>query len=139
MTTFDELLAREQKKHAPRRPPSHLESRLQAACVRWFRYQYPKYLIFAIPNGGRRNETEARIMKEEGVLPGVADLEILLPDGRCVFVEMKYLKGKQSEAQRGFQKWCDDNWHTYVVCRSLEEFIEAVNTIIISYGKEEGK
>ena len=80
--TFEEMLAKEKQKHAPRRPPSHNESRLQAACVRWFRYQYPNLLIFAIPNGGRRNEVEAKIMKEEGVLPGIADLELLLPDGR---------------------------------------------------------
>lgn len=136
--TFDEMLALEKKRHAPRKSPAHNESRLQGACVRWFRYQYPKLLIFAIPNGGRRNEIEAKIMKDEGVLPGVADLEILLPSGRCVFIEMKTLKGKQSEAQRAFEKWCVDNGHIYIVCRSLEEFMEVVNKMV-TYGKEEGK
>lgn len=128
--TFEEMLAKEKQKHTPRKSPAHNESRLQATCVRWFRYQYPNLLIFAIPNGGWRGEIEAKIMKNEGVLPGVADLEILLPNGRCVFIEMKTLKGRQSEAQRAFEKWCDDNWHTYKVCRSLEEFIEVVNSIV---------
>jgi hypothetical protein len=128
--TFEELLAKEKQKHAPRKSPAHHESRLQAACVRWFRYQHPSLLIFAIPNGGWRNEIEAKIMKNEGVMAGVADLEILLPNGRCLFIEMKTAKGRQSEAQRGFQKWCDDNGHTYMVCRSLEGFIEVVNNFI---------
>ena len=130
MTTFDELLAKEKQKHAPRKHPKHLESRLQGACVRWFRYQYPKFLIFAIPNGGRRNEIQAKIMKDEGVLPGVADLEILLPDGRCVFIEMKTLKGRLSEHQLKFQRWCFENKHVYLVCKTFEQFVESVKLLV---------
>ena len=128
--TFEEMLMLEKRRHSTRKPSAHNESRLQGACVRWFRYQYPSLLIFAIPNGGKRTEREAEIMKSEGVMAGVADLEILLPNGRCVFIEMKTLKGRLSEAQRVFQKWCDDYGHTYKVCRSLEGFMEVVNTII---------
>ena len=33
----------------------HDESRIQAACVKWFRLQYPHFApnLFAVPNGGQ--------------------------------------------------------------------------------------
>ena len=35
----------------------NIESKIQQACVRWFRLQYPKYAgnLFSVPNGGYRN------------------------------------------------------------------------------------
>ena len=57
------------------------EHNLQIACVRWFRLQYPKHLIYAIPNGGRRNVAVAAKLKAEGVLPGVPDLHIPVAKG----------------------------------------------------------
>lgn len=40
-----------------RRHPHDEEHRLQVACVRWFRLQYPalSHALFAVPNGGRRD------------------------------------------------------------------------------------
>lgn len=137
MTTWEEYLIQNKRRHSTRRPPSHNESRLQSACVRWFRYQYPDSLIFAIPNGGKRTQREAEFMKEEGVMAGVADLEILMPDGKCAFIEMKTLKGRLSEHQLKFQRWCFENGHVYLVCKTLEQFMDSVKSIIITYGKEE--
>ena len=48
------------------------ESQLQQMCVRYFRYKYPQYLIYAVSNGGLRNSAEAKRLKEEGVLAGGA-------------------------------------------------------------------
>lgn len=60
---------------------NHYESKLQQACVRYFRLAYPEYgyMLFAVPNGGSRNAVEARILKAEGVVAGVADLILLVP------------------------------------------------------------
>lgn len=43
---------------------SHEESRIQQACVRWFRMQYPRFarLLIAVPNGGGRSKIEAAII-----------------------------------------------------------------------------
>jgi hypothetical protein len=40
---------------AKRKTPKHDESALQTACVRWFRFSYPKLalLLFSIPNGAK--------------------------------------------------------------------------------------
>lgn len=68
-------------------PSEHAE---QVTFVNWFRLQYPKVLIFAIPNGGIRHAATARKLKAEGVEPGVPDL--FIPRWR-LWVEMKRTKG----------------------------------------------
>lgn len=101
------------------------EHNLQVACVRWFRYRYPKALIFAIPNGGQRNAIVAAKLKAEGVMAGVPDL--LIPCARGVyhglFVEMKNgKKGRVSEAQSVMMDRLQGEWYKCAVCRSFDEF-----------------
>ena len=57
------------------------ESQIQHDCLTWFRLQYPKLalLMFAVPNGGRRDAKSGARMKYEGVVKGVADLILLIP------------------------------------------------------------
>ena len=106
--------------------PRHEESSIQRTCVMWFRYQWPGYICFAVPNGGARSKTEACIMKGEGVMAGVSDL-IVVGEGRVLFVEMKTMKGKQSATQKDFQRRVEGLGHKYVVCRCLNDFISEVN------------
>lgn len=110
------------------------ESKLQIACVKWFRYQYPEYArqLFAVPNGGNRNLITAKILKAEGVLPGVADLIFLKPNAEyhALCIEMKYGKGKQSELQKEWQFIIEGHGYKYEVCNSLESFINTINTYI---------
>ena len=106
------------------------ESQIQRACVKWFRLQFPEIepLFFSVPNGGYRMATTAKIMKAEGQRAGVADLILLLPR-QCygaLCIEMKRGKGRQSEAQKEFQRLCDLHGQKYVVCRSLEDFMREV-------------
>lgn len=102
---YDEFLKLEEKKRkaAQKRKPRHLEESIQVACVNWFRLQYPKLIIFAVPNGGSRNLYEAKNMKKSGTLKGVADLVIVGNNGRVLFVEMKAGKNKQEDSQVIFQ------------------------------------
>jgi len=106
------------------------ESQIQRACVRWFRLQYPEIepLFFSVPNGGYRMATTAKIMKAEGQRAGVADLILLLPRQGygALCIEMKRGKGRQSDAQKEFQRLCDQHGQKYVVCRSLEDFMREV-------------
>lgn len=103
----------------------HQESTIQSACVRWFRYQYPQHTIFAIPNGGNRDAITGAIMKKEGVLAGVADLFIMLPNKHYhgMFIEMKTKEGRQADSQKMFQFRCEVNGYKYVLCRSFEQFV----------------
>lgn len=110
----------------------HEESTIQTACVRWFRYAHRDLarLLFAVPNGGARTATTARILKAEGVVAGVADLLLLTPRGgySALAVEMKTVKGRQSDHQRAWQQAAEQlGGVKYVICRSVDDFITAVS------------
>lgn len=110
----------------------NLESKLQQSCVRWFRLQYHTELLFAIPNGGKRNVVTASILKAEGVMSGVADL-FMCSNGRAFkghFIEMKYGKGKQTDNQIAFQKKVISKGYTYDVCCSFDEFVNVVKSYL---------
>lgn len=106
----------------------HNESRLQTACVTWFRMQYRNLakLLFAVPNGGGRSKIEAGIMKGEGVTPGVSDLILLVArggyNGLCIEMKTDAKNSRQSENQREWQALVEMQGYKYIVCRSFEQF-----------------
>lgn len=126
---YDEFLKLEEKKRkaAQKRKPRHLEESIQVACVNWFRLQYPKLIIFAVPNGGSRNLYEAKNMKKSGTLKGVADLIVVGNGGKVLFVEMKAGRSEQEDNQILFQKNVERLGHKYVICRSIEGFKKEID------------
>jgi len=82
----------------------HLESQFQMAVVRYLKLNH--IYCFSVPNGTQLKMTQARIAKAEGMTAGVSDLIVLLPNAKCVFVELKSPngKGRQSEYQKEFEK-----------------------------------
>ena len=107
------------------RSPEH---QLQRACVRWFRYQYPNSIIFAIPNGGLRNKVTAAKLKAEGVLAGVPDLFIATPNSTHsgLFIEMKAGRGKPTELQIEMHERLYYSGYMVAVCNRFEQFQELV-------------
>lgn len=100
------------------------ESQLQQQIFIWFKNNYQinkKGFIFSIPNGGSRNILEAKTLKATGVVAGVSDLIILMPN-RCIFVELKTETGNQSDKQKDFENVVSDLGFEYYLIRSLEEF-----------------
>ena len=138
---YREIANREVKK----RNYSHEESDIQISCVEWFKIQYPKMLIFAVPNGGKRAmkdihtkngvksvPLEAMKMKDEGVLAGVSDLILAYASKgyHGLFIEMKTETGTQSDSQKAFQVKAEYFGYKYVVCRSFLQFMKEVNDYI---------
>lgn len=77
------------------------EDREQEVFVSWLRLTYKDFLIFSIPNGGSRNKIEASNLKRAGLLAGIPDLIVLMPNKQIVFIEMKKrVGGKISPAQK---------------------------------------
>ena len=117
--TINGLFGEERKRTARQR-----EAELQRACVRWFRLQYPQYLLFHVPNGGRRNAREAAFLKSEGVTAGIPDL--FLAEGRHgfhgLFIEMKAGKNTATPAQKEMMGRLGRAGYLCAVCRSFEEF-----------------
>lgn len=110
----------------------NLESSLQISSVKWFRLQYPKLILFAIANGGNRSAITGSILKQEGVLAGVADLFLLKSSKEFhgLFIEMKVKNGKQSPTQKVFQQKCEENNYKYVVCNNIESFINGIENYV---------
>jgi len=104
--------------------PNHKESKIQQGIVKYLRTL--GYYVFACPNGGYRGSIiEASIMKSEGVLAGVSDLVIVLPEGRVVFVEIKTpdKASKQTDTQIEFQRRVEGLGHTYLLWRTFDDAI----------------
>lgn len=109
------------------------EDFLQQQIYQFFQNTYclkhhtPRGLIFSVPNGGTRNIREAMTMKATGLLSGVSDLIVFLPNGKMLFVELKLQNGRQSDNQKDFEKRVDDLGYPYHIIRSLEQFKELIN------------
>jgi len=108
------------------------ESEEQQALIYWARLAEKRYpelkLIFAIPNGGKRNVREATRLKKEGVSSGVPDLHIPVPKGRYngLWIEMKVAKGKLSFNQSTWIKMLESWGHKVAVCYGWEEAKETI-------------
>jgi hypothetical protein len=135
-----ERLAELQFGKPPRKHPSHEEHDIQVACVRWFRLSYPHLAknLFAIPNGGWRNEAVAAKLKAEGVTAGVFDLELLVARNDCnaLFLEAKTKVGRLSDKQKEWAEAVKNHGYKCVVFRSLDEFIHIIENYLASNFKE---
>lgn len=107
------------------------EHKLQVSMVNWFRLQYPsmRHNLFAVPNGGRRDASTGRRLKDEGVLAGVSDLILLKSNQHygALLIETKTKKGTQRESQEEWESKITADGYKYVVVRSLDDFIKEVN------------
>lgn len=110
---------------------NHRESQLQRACVQWFRLAYPKYaqLLFAVPNGGARSATTARILMGEGVLAGVSDLLLLVPNVTYhgLAIEMKIKPNKVTPKQKEWMNQLSDQKYDTIVCYDFDSFREHID------------
>lgn len=107
------------------------EHDLQVACVRKFRLEHPDIgkLLFAIPNGGQRNEIVAAKLKAEGATSGVPDLFLAVPRGdfHGLWIEMKNGKaGRLSENQKEMIQLLMEQGYATAVCHTAEEFDETI-------------
>lgn len=132
------------------------EAQLQSECVKWFRLQYRDKVIFAIPNGGSRNPIEGANLKRQGVLAGVCDLFIPEPitkhspkDTRFgsvtkpqsyhgMFIEMKFGKGKSTEAQKQFQSAMSARGYRIEIVNSFDDFKKIVDEYFCNSGISNG-
>lgn len=106
------------------------EHKFQSSCIKFFRYKYPKLkmYLFAIPNGGRRDIITGRILKEEGVLPGIPDLFLAYPSNgyHGLFIELKQGKNKLTDNQAIQMELFSSVGYKCVVLYSIDDFISCI-------------
>lgn len=127
------------------------EAKIQSDSVVWMRNNYclkhhnPRCSIFSVPNEigmeirGILQSTRlpkktidniiaivSQRMKNMGMMSGVSDTVVVLPNGKTLFIEFKTPEGYQSPNQKDFQQTVTNLNHQYHVCRSLEQFQQII-------------
>lgn len=135
-----ERITKATKAKARKLAPKISESQLQQQCVKWYRLQYPKgaRLLFAIPNGARlygskvQRAVQWKRLQSEGAVVGAADLFLSIPSGDLagLYIEMKTPRGRQSEAQKGFEAAVLEAGYGYALPRSFEEFVKVIKSYL---------
>ncbi len=99
------------------------ELRLQQMAFIWFHNTYPylRGLFFRIKNEGT-NRISGAIGKATGIVPGVADSCLLVPNSNALFIEFKTPKGKESKTQIEWKFKITSAGHFYKIIRTLDEF-----------------
>lgn len=85
----------------------------------------PGVFAFHVPNGGKRKQIEAAIMKGLGVTAGVPDV-IAIRDGHCYGLEIKSDDGKLSPRQTESIEAMERAGATVVVTKGLNEAIRQI-------------
>jgi hypothetical protein len=125
------------------------EAKIQQEIFMYFYSTYPKYSCHSVPNGfgvtipkiiPDRYHKAIRIMiagavdllKNMGMKPGVSDLMVHLPGGRCVCVEVKNETNKQDPDQIKFENKIKAMNGNYILVRSLEDFQKQITPFIFN-------
>lgn len=101
----------------------------QVALCRWWRpyartHGIPESLLFAIPNGGRRDAVTGARLKAEGVRAGVPDMFLAVPRKNApgLFLELKKQKGgRVSENQKNVHEALSEAGYPVRICRGWDE------------------
>lgn len=104
----------------------HVEQR---EFVQWVRQNTP-YLIYAIPNGGSRGQSQGAMLKAEGVLAGMPDLHI--PELR-LWIEMKASGGVVSPVQKVIHERLR-KFNQVMVCFSKQQAIDFLTSHMLMNG-----
>lgn len=118
----------------------HEEDDHQTALFDWLLKQYPEEynIIFAIPNGGKRDIREAARLKRQGVKAGVPDIFVpiskiylvecddnsLTPQQKIIpglFIELKVRGRKETKLQVQMREHLVARGYAVAVCNGWEE------------------
>ncbi len=91
-------------------------------------------MLFAIPNGGKRDTKTAGAMKMEGVVPGIPDIFFAKPNKQFhgLFIEMKKVEGSYlSLPQRQALACFESQGYQCVVAKGCKEALEALQNYVL--------
>jgi len=109
---------------------------VQTSIVNWTRDNHPEITIFAIPNGGYRTGKNAKMLKDEGVLDGIPDLQLLYKSN-TLFMEVKTTIGERTENQVKRHKEIRNQGFTVVTAYGYEQAISVIKNWVKDINKEE--
>ena len=84
----------------------------QISLMNWAKYQMGKYpelrMLHHVPNGGYRNQIEARNLKLQGVKAGVPDLVLPVARGGYFGLYIELKADKNCKTSKNQELWIDD-------------------------------
>lgn len=95
----------------------------------WNDFPETRYLLFAVPNGGKRTKIEAMQFKASGLVPGIPDL-IFVWHGKTYGLEGKTATGSLSPAQIRVHEAWTPHVEKIFVWRTAIELYNIVKEII---------
>ena len=110
----------------------------QVALMRWVALQARRWpaidLLFAIPNGGRRDPVTGARLKAEGVKAGVPDLCLPWPavGWHGLFIELKAPGGRPTAAQMRWIERLRTAGYRAEVCYGWEEAAEVISEYLLT-------
>jgi hypothetical protein len=108
---------------------NYVEASHQRAFIKWLGYHpHIRQLTFHIPNGGFRDAREAKELQRQGVLSGVPDIFVAIPNipYSGLFIEFKAGKNPLSKNQKTMIERLLENGYQCKVCYSWFEAREAL-------------
>ena len=102
------------------------EEETHCAIVQALRIAFPKCLVAHFANGERRDFGTAMKLKGMGVVAGMPDLVVVLPDRRVAWIEVKAAGGRLSAAQSEIIRVLTDLGHPVCVARDIHEAVRFV-------------
>lgn len=91
--------------------------------------RYPELgLLFAIPNGGKRDPVTAARLRDEGVRPGVPDVCLPVPSAgwHGLFIELKWGRNTTTDKQNEWLERLTEQGYLAVVCYGWQEAVDVI-------------
>ena len=108
------------------------EQQEQAAVIEWsllVQNKYPElWMLYHIPNGGKRDPIEAKHLQQAGVKRGVPDLCLPVARGQYhgLYIEMKAEDGKTSPDQDDWIAGLTEQGYYVEVCHGFESAVRVI-------------
>ena len=113
-----------------RKLPVPHESLIQRAFIKYCRmHPDPRIkMTFSIHNSGKKSPVSYGRDIAEGLLAGVADVYVPYPTTvwHGLFLEFKSAKGKPSDRQLKFGRFCHDYDYGYEIVRSVDQAVKVL-------------
>jgi hypothetical protein len=123
------------------------EQKIQQEIFVYWHNNNPNSIIHSVPNGFGLNippivperfhavirkaiAMAIDLLKLTGMVEGIADLIIWLPNSRAIMVEVKTEKGKQRPGQKKIESKMQAIGGIYILVRSLEDFQQQIKNYL---------
>ena len=106
------------------------EEETHAAIVQALRIAFPKCLVAHVPNGEKRDFGTAVKLKHLGVVAGMPDLVVALPNRKVAWIEVKAAGGRLSPQQTEVIRVLTDLGHPVCVARDIGDAVAFVRGLM---------